>query len=418
MQVLYERCAGLDVHKDTIVASVRCISAPMHQEVRSFGTTTGELLALADWLGERQCTHVAMEATGVYWKPVWHILEPEFELVLANAAHIRNVPGRKTDVNDAMWIADLLAHGLIRSSFVPPQAIQQLRDLTRTRKQLVREVSQHSLRIQNVLEDANLKLGSVLSDVLGKSGRAMLQAIVAGQTDPAKLAALAQGSARNKSAELREALRGRITEHHRTMLRLHLQVIDALQRTLAELDAAVGKALAPIRQRARLLTTMPGVSDLTASVVVAEIGVDMSRFATAGHLISWAGLCPRSDQSAGKCRSTRVRKSGTWIKTTLVTAAWAAVRVKTSYLRAQFLRIKARRGAKKAILAVAASMLTAALPHASRRHRVQRPGRRSLQHPRPFQDHPPPAQAASRPRLQRTGRGACSVKLPSRAVID
>jgi transposase len=296
----------------------------------------------------------------VYWKPVWHVLENEFELVLANAAHIKNVPGRKSDVNDAMWIADLLAHGLIRSSFVPPQAIQQLRDLTRTRKQLVREVSQHSLRIQKVLEDANLKLGSVLSDVLGKSGRAMLDAIVAGQTDPEQLAALAQGTARHKTAELREALRGRITEHHRTMLKLHLQVVDALERTLAELDTAVGKALAPIRQRARLLTTMPGVSDLTASVVVAEIGVDMTRFASAGHLISWAGLCPRSDESAGKRRSTRVRKSGTWIKTTLVTAAWAAVRVKTSYLRAQFLRIKARRGAKKAILAVAASMLTAA----------------------------------------------------------
>jgi transposase len=331
MQVLYTRCAGLDVHKDTIVACVRCVSLPMHQEVRSFGTTTAQLLELADWLAEHDCTHVAMEATGVYWKPVWHVLEAEFELVLANAAHIRNVPGRKTDVNDAMWIADLLAHGLIRSSFVPPQAIQQLRDLTRTRKQLVREVSQHSLRIQKVLEDANLKLGSVLSDVLGKSGRAMLDAIVAGQSDPAHLAALAQGTARSKSAELREALRGRITEHHRTMLRLHLQVIDALQRTLAELDAAVGKALAPIRQRAR-----------------------------PGHLISWAGLCPRSDESAGKRRSTRVRKSGTWIKTALVTAAWAAVRVKTSYLRAQFLRIKARRGAKKAILAVAASMLTAA----------------------------------------------------------
>ena len=199
MQVLYTRCAGLDVHKDTVVACVRCVSPPMHQEVRSFGTTTTELLALADWLAEHDCTHVAMEATGVYWKPVWHVLEAEFELVLANAAHIRNVPGRKTDVNDAMWIADLLAHGLIRSSFVPPQAIQQLRDLTRTRKQLVREVSQHSLRIQKVLEDANLKLGSVLSDVLGKSGRAMLDAIVAGQTDPALLAALAQGTARNKA---------------------------------------------------------------------------------------------------------------------------------------------------------------------------------------------------------------------------
>lgn len=200
MQVLYPRCAGLDVHKDTIVACVRCVSPPMHQEVRSFGTTTAQLLELADWLAEHDCTHVGMEATGVYWKPVWHVLEAEFELVLANAAHIRNVPGRKTDVNDAMWIADLLAHGLIRSSFVPPQAIQQLRDLTRTRKQLVREVSQHSLRIQKVLEDANLKLGSVLSDVLGKSGRAMLDAIVAGQTDPALLASLAQGTARNKTS--------------------------------------------------------------------------------------------------------------------------------------------------------------------------------------------------------------------------
>ena len=359
MQVLYARCAGLDVHKDTIVACVRCVSPPLHQEVRSFGTTTTELLALADWLGEHGCTHVAMEATGVYWKPVWHILEPEFELVLANAAHIRNVPGRKTDVNDAMWIADLLAHGLIRSSFVPPQAIQQLRDLTRTRKQLVREISQHSLRIQKVLEDANLKLGSVLSNVLGKSGRAMLEALVQGRTDPGELAALAQGTARNKSAELREALRGRVTEHHRTMLKLHLQVVDALQSTLEELDLAVGKALAPIQQRARLLTTMPGISELTANVVVAEIGVDMARFQTSGHLVSWAGLCPRSDESAGKRRSTRVRKSGTWIKTALVTAAWAAVRVKTSYLRAQFLRIKSRRGAKKAILAVAASMLTA-----------------------------------------------------------
>jgi transposase len=360
MQVLYPRCAGLDVHKDTIVACVRCVSPPLHQEVRSFDTTTSGLLRLHDWLEQHGCTHVAMEATGVYWKPVWHILEDSFELVLANAQHIRNVPGRKTDVNDAMWIADLLAHGLIRSSFVPPAAIQQLRDLTRTRKQLVREVSQHSLRIQKVLEDANLKLGSVLSNVLGSSGRAMLEAIVAGETDPTRLAELAQGTARKKTAELREALRGRITAHHRTLLKLHLGVVTALQQTLAELDAAVGKALTPIRQCARLLTTMPGVSDLTAQVLIAEIGVDMTRFPDAGHLVSWAGLCPRNDESAGKRRSTRVRKSGTWLKTSLVTAAWAAVRVQDTYLRAQFLRIKARRGAKKAILAVAASMLTAA----------------------------------------------------------
>ena len=360
MQVLYPRCAGLDVHKDTIVACVRCVSPPAHHEVRSFDSTTRGLLELADWLASNGCTHVAMEATGVYWKPVWHMLEDGFELVLANAQHIRNVPGRKTDVNDATWIADLLAHGLIRSSFVPPAAIQELRDLTRTRKQLVREISQHSLRIQKVLEDANLKLGSVLSDVLGRSGRAMLEAIVAGESDPQRLAELALGNARKKTAELREALRGRITAHHRTMLKLHLDVIKALERTLAELDAAVGKALTPIRQGCRLLTTIPGISDVTAQVMVAEIGVDMTRFPGAGHLVSWAGLCPRNDESAGKRRSTRVRKSGTWLKTALVTAAWSAVRVKNSYLHAQFLRLKARRGAKKAILAVAASMLTAA----------------------------------------------------------
>ncbi|MFP3507565.1 IS110 family transposase, partial [Burkholderia sp. SIMBA_062] len=230
----------------------------------------------------------------------------------------------------------------------------------RTRKQLVREIAQHCQRIQKVLEDANLKLGSVLSDVLGKSGRAMLLAIIAGEDDPERLAALAQGHARKKTAELREALHGRITAHHRTLLKLHLDIVLALEHTLAELDATLGKALAPIRQCVRLLTTMPGVSDVTAQVILAEVGADMTRFPDAGHLISWAGLCPGNDESAGKRRSTRVRKGGTWLKTTLVTAAWAAVRVRNSYLHVQFLRIKARRGSRKAILAVAASMLTAA----------------------------------------------------------
>jgi transposase len=360
MQVLYPRCAGLDVHKDVIVACVRCVSTPVHQEVRSFQTTTRGLQSLDEWLSAHACTHVAMEATGVYWKPVWHILEVDFELVLANAAHIKNVPGRKTDVNDATWIADLLAHGLIRSSFVPPAPIQELRDLTRTRKQLVREISQHSSRIQKILEDANLKLGSVLSNVLGKSGRAILHSLIAGETDPEKLADLAEGTARKKRAELVEALHGRIREHHRGLLKVHLELVAALEQALADIDATVGKTLAPIRSSARLLTTLPGVSDLTAQVMVAEIGVDMSRFPTAAHLISWTGLCPRSDESAGKRRSTRVRKGAPWLKTALVTAAWAAVRVKDSYLQAQFHRLRSRRGAKKAILAVAASMLTAA----------------------------------------------------------
>jgi transposase len=360
MQVLYPRCAGLDVHKDLVVARIRCVSEPLHDEVRSFGTTTSALLDLNEWLTEHAVTHVAMEATGVYWKPIWHLLEEHCELILANAQHIKNVPGRKTDVNDATWIADLLAHGLIRSSFVPPAPIQELRDLTRTRKQLVREVSQHCLRIQKTLEDANLKLGSVLSDVLGKSGRAILTALIAGETDPEKLADLAQGNARKKRAELVEALRGRIRAHHRELLRIHLNLIEALHQALADVDARVGKTLAPIKHSARLLTSLPGVSDLTAQVMVAEIGVDMARFPTASHLISWTGLCPRNEESAGKRRSTRVRKGAPWLKIALVTAAWAAVRVKGSYLQAQFLRLKARRGAKKAILAVAASMLTAA----------------------------------------------------------
>ena len=359
MEVLHSRCAGIDVHKDVVVAAVRCVSSPAHREVRSFGATTRELQALSDWLESHGCTHVVMEATGVYWKPVWHLLESHFELVLANAQHVKNVPGRKTDVADAMWLAELLAHGLVRGSFVPPAPIQELRDLTRTRKQLVRELSQHVLRIQKVLEDANVKLGSVLSNVIGKSGRAMLSAMIQGETDPEKLANLAVGHARKKRPELIESLRGRVTAHHRNLLRLHLGLIDSLQAAIAEVDTSVGKALEPIQARATLLTTMPGVSDIVANVLVAEIGVDMSRFPSPGHLVSWAGLCPRNDESAGKRRTTRVRKSGTWLKTTLVTAAWCAVRTKNSYLRAQFLRIKSRRGAKKAILAVAASMLTA-----------------------------------------------------------
>src|SRR5882762_1791047 len=361
MEVLYPRCAGLDVHAGSVTACARiATAAQVTYDHHTVPTTTRGLLALAEWLTTHGCTHVAMEATGVYWKPVWHVLEAQFRLVLANAMHIRNVPGCKSDMNDAMWIADLLAHGLIRSSFVPPARIQELRDLTRTRKQLVREICQHSLRIQKVLEDANIKVASVLSDVLGRSGRAMLAAIIAGEDNPERLADLAQGTARKKKAELVEALRGRVTDHHREMLTLHLGLIAALESALRQVDAAVGKALAPIQARAQLLTTMPGVSDIVAQVVVAEIGVDMTRFPSAAHLVSWAGICPRSDESAGKRRSTRVRKGAPWLKTTLISAAWAAVRVKESYLQAQFHRLRGRRGAKKAILAVASSMLTAA----------------------------------------------------------
>ena len=361
MEVLHPRCGGLDVHKDTVVACARVAAdGKVGQEVSTFETTTKGLLALSDWLSERQVTIVAMEATGVYWKPVWHILEGSFELVLANAMHIKNVPGRKTDVNDAMWIADLLAHGLIRGSFVPPSSIQELRTLTRTRKQLVREKTQHVQRIQKTLEDANLKIASVVADIMGMSGRAMLDALVAGETDPEKLVALTRGRLKASRATLIEALRGRVTPHHRFMVRLHLHHIDALDRSITALETEVGETLGPFRDLTELLTTMPGVSNIVANVIVSEIGVDMSRFPTSGHLISWAGLCPRNDESAGKRRSTRVRKGAPWLKTALVQAAWCATRTKGTYLRAQFLRLKARRGARKAILAVAASMLTAA----------------------------------------------------------
>jgi transposase len=360
MEVIYRRCAGLDVHKETVVACVRIANhgAPT-QEVRTFTTTTSGLLGLVDWLDGYAVEHVAMEATGVYWKPVWHVLEGHFELVLANAAHVKNVPGHKTDVNDATWLADLLAHGLIRASFVPPVAVQNLRALTRTRKQFVRERSAHIQRIEKVLEDANLKLGVVLTDIMGKSGRAVLQAIVEGHTDPEWLITLVSLRVKASRAEVLEALRGRITAHHRFMLKLHLEHIDALDHAIATIEQEVGAGLEPFRHAAQLVNTIPGMSSTASHVVVGEIGIDMTRFATPAHLLSWACICPRNDESAGKRRSTRLRRGGKWLKTTLVQSAWAAVRVKGSYLQAQFHRIRARRGAKKAIIAVAASMLTA-----------------------------------------------------------
>jgi len=361
MDVQHVRCAGLDVHKDSVVACARIASDGVAQQrVETFQTTTKGLLALSDWLSRHEVTHVAMEATGVYWKPVWHILEGSFELVLANAMHIKNLPGRKTDVNDAMWIADLLAHGLIHGSFVPPSSIQELRTLTRTRKQFVREKAQHVQRIQKTLEDANLKIASAVSDIMGASGRAILDALVTGETDPEHLVDLTRGRLKASRATLTEALRGRMTPHHRFMLKLHLEHIDALDRSIEAVETEVGSAIEPFRVLTELLTTMPGVSDIVANVIVSEIGLDMSRFPTPGHLISWAGLCPRNDESAGKRRSTRVRKGAPWLKTTLVQAAWSAARAKGTYLRAQFLRLKTRRGPRKAILAVAASMLTAA----------------------------------------------------------
>jgi transposase len=330
-------------------------------DVKSFQTTTQQLMDLSDWLSSQGVTHIAMEATGVYWKPVWHILsDGEFELVLANAAHVKNVPGRKTDVNDATWLADLMAHGLIRASFVPDEPTQQMRDLLRTRKQFVRERSSHTQRIQKTLEDANIKLDSVITDIVGLSGRRMIEALIGGETDPEALAALAHGRIRATKAELEAALRGRVTAHHRFMLRIHLNHLDALNTTIADIDKEVDANVEPFRIAVEMLATIPGVSSLAAEVMVSEIGIDMSRFKTEGHLISWAGLCPKNDESAGKRRSTRMKKGAPWLKTTLIQCAWAASRKKGSYLQAQFLRIRSRRGAKKAIGAVAASMLTAA----------------------------------------------------------
>jgi transposase len=361
MDVVHPRCAGLDVHKETVVACARlAVNGKVTQEVKTFGTTTKELLALADWLHERGCTHAAMESTGVFWKPVWHVLEGSIELVLGNAMHIKNVPGRKTDVNDAMWIADLLAHGLIRGSFVPPTPVQETRDLTRTRKQLVREAGQHVQRIQKTLEDANIKLSSVVTDILGMSGRAILDALADGETDPGKLVELASKRIKAPRQEIIEALRGNVRPHHRFLLRLHLDQIDALQQAVRDVEARLGEALKPFQDLEHLLTTIPGVSQTTAQVILSEVGTDMSRFKTAANLISWAGLCPGNDESAGKRRSTRLRKGGQWLKTTLVQSAWAAARKKGSYFKAQFHRIRGRRGPKKAAVAVAASMLTAA----------------------------------------------------------
>jgi transposase len=362
MEVLYPRCAGLDVHKATVVAAVRLAAdGEVAREVRTFGTTTASLLELAAWLGENGCTHVAMEATGVYWKPVWHILaEHGVTLVLANAAQVKNVPGRKTDVGDAAWLAELLAHGLVRASFVPDAPTEELRSLLRTRKQLVRERASHVLRLQKTLEDANIKLDTVLADLLGKSGRAMLEALVAGEGDPERLAALAHPRLRATPERLQEALRGRVTAHHRFLLRLHLDQIDALDAAVARVDREVEARLGPFRAAVDLLTSIPGVGALAARVIVAEIGTDMGRFPSAGHLVSWAGLCPRNDESAGKRRCDRLRKGAPWLKTTLVQCAWAASRKRACYLQARFHRLRARRGARKAVCAVAASILTAA----------------------------------------------------------
>jgi transposase len=359
MNVLYARCAGLDVHKRQVVACLRTTDGAIQYDVRTFGTTAVELLALHDWLVAAGCTHAVVESTGVYWKPVWHVLEDSLTLVLANATAVRNVPGRKSDVSDAQWLADLLAHGLVRGSFVPPPPIQALRELTRTRKQLVRELTMHSQRIEKVLESGDVKLGAVLRPLLGTSGEAIVRALASGETDVGRLVGLAHPRLHGKRDALAAALPGRLRAHHRVLLRQHLRVITTLRDSIAAVEEEIGAALAPFRAAVAHLVTIPGIGATAAHVLVAEIGVDMSRFPTVGHLISWAGLCPRLDESAGRRRSTRIRKGAPWLKAILVQCAWAAIR-REGYFRAQYLRLKHRRGPMKAIVAVAASLLTAA----------------------------------------------------------
>lgn len=358
METLHRRCAGLDVHQKEIVACRRIVSGrKVRSELGRYATTTQGLLALSSWLAEAGVTHVAMEAAGVYWKPVWHVLCHDFSLVLANASHIHNVPGRKSDANDATWIADLLAHGLIRASFVPPQPIQELRDLTRTRRELTREIVRHTQRIQATLEEANIKLASVISDILGFSGRRILKAIVAGESDPRRLAKLGHSRLACTREELAAVLEGRLRDHHRFLIGQHLKTIEQLEGTIGEFDARLEAALAPFLDDAERLKEIPGFGDNVAQTLLAEAGADMTAFPTADHLVSWAGMCPRLDESAGRKRSKRLRKGAPWLKPVLVQAALAAIKVKNSSLRARYCSLKPRLGHRKAVIAVAAAML-------------------------------------------------------------
>jgi transposase len=373
VQVVNEYCCGLDVHKRLVVA---CLLVPgtgskPKRAVRCFGTMTADLLALADWLRVAGCTHVAMESTGIYWRPVFNVLEGLFEVLVVNAHHVKAVPGRKTDVADAEWIADLLRHGLLRGSFVPPAAQRDLRDVTRARSSLVEERGRVLNRLQKVLEAANLKLGAVATDLMGKSARAMLEALVAGETDPGRLAALAEGKLRAKRPQLEQALAGRVRPHHGFLLAEHLSHIDYLDEAIARLGAEVATRLQAHEAEVELLDTIPGVSRRVAEVLLAEIGPDVTRFPSARHLASWAGICPGNHQSAGKRKSGKTRKGSRWLRQVLVEAAQAAARGKHTYLGAQYRRLAPRRGAKKAIIALAHTILGIAY-HVLRRHEPYR----------------------------------------------
>ncbi len=359
MNLVYERCAGLDVHKRNVLV---CASTPdaqgqRHKERRTFSTMTPELLRLRQWLKDRGVTHVAMESTGSFWKPIFNILEGHMEVLVVNAQHLKAVPGRKTDVKDAQWIADLLQHGLLRPSFVPPASQRDLRELTRYRSSLVEERSRIINRLQKTLEDANLKLASVASDLMGRSARDMLAALLAGEVDPSVLAQLARGRMRAKRDLLEQALQGLLQPHHRFLLSEQLADIDALDEAIERMSHEIAGRLRPYEALIQRLSTIPGIKRRLAEVILAEIGPDMSRFPSARHLASWAGMCPGNNESAGKRLSGKTRKGSPWLRSALVEAAHAAIHSKDSYLSAQYQRLSLRRGGKKATIAVGHTLL-------------------------------------------------------------
>jgi len=358
IQVIYKRFCGLDVHKEMVVACVMIREKDKAQkEIRTFRTMTSDLLVLYDWLLAHGVTHVAMESTGFYWKPIFNLLEGSFEVLLVNANHIKAVPGRKTDVKDCEWIADLLSHGLLKGSFIPPEPVRDLPDLTRYRKSLMDERIREINRLQKLLESANIKLSSVASDILGVSGKAMLEALVSGNTSPEILADLARGKLRKKLSLLRDALQGRFRAHHQFMLAQILSHLDFLDEAIEQISKEVENRIVPFLKEIELLKTIPGVDQKTAELIVAKIGVDMNRFPTHRHLASWAGLCPGNNESAGKRKSGKTRKGDRWLKRGLIESSWAISRTNNTYLSALYHRMARRRGKKKAVVAVAHAKL-------------------------------------------------------------
>ena len=361
MEVIYPRCCGLDIHKESISACVLIKeSGKREKHLARFGTMTGDLLKLGDWLRSWGVERVAMESTGVYWKPIWNILEDEFELELINAQHIKQVPGRKTDTKDCEWIAELLQHGLVRASFVPAQAQRDLRELTRYRATLCEDKVRVANRIQKVLEDANVKLACVASDILGVSGRAMLEALVAGERDAAQLAGMAKHRLREKLPQLERALEGRVREHHRFLLRQLLDELYFIEGKISQVEQRLEQQMDSFQPAVTLWQTIPGVNEITAWSLVAEMGVDLSQFERVEKLTAWAGVCPGNNESGGKRLSGTSRKGNRWLRRVLTQAAWAAVRKGDTYLGARFRRLASRRGRKRALLAIAHKILVIA----------------------------------------------------------